>query len=214
MPVDDVAIPAPGLPATAPVAAAVGRTPRRRRRTPGVFWYWAALVALLAGGAAWVLLGVRAADMRIAAFTRVPLPQGGRITLPHAGTYVISYEAPQATRDNLPVFQVRARAVTRSLKVRLRADTSHTEYASGPVDGVAVLDLTVSGPGTVFLNGPHAPQVPGGSRLAVGGALPGFLATVMPRIGLMLAGIAGLVLIATARSWAAVRRARHPPARS
>jgi hypothetical protein len=181
--------------------------PRPARRL-GVVWYWAALLVLLAG-MAWPLLGVRATDLRIGSLQRVALPAGGRVTLPHRGSYVISYEARGAAGGHVPSFLVRARPVTRALTVSLRLDPSGDVYASGRVQGVAVLDLTVSGPGSVYLDGPGAPAAPGGSSLAVGAPLPGYQVTVLPGIGLMLLGIGGIILVATLRSWGVVKRVRY-----
>ena len=73
---DELTSPATGHPGPGTGVAAPVTRPRRVRR-PGVLWYWAALLVLLAG-MAWPLLGVRATDMRIASFQRVPLPAGGR----------------------------------------------------------------------------------------------------------------------------------------
>lgn len=190
------------------VAEARPVTVPRPVRRAGALWYWAALLVLLAG-MAWPLLGVRATDQRIASLQRVALPAGGRVVLPHAGTYVVSYEAPGAADRAVPGFRVRARPAGPSLRVSLRLDPSGDVYASGPVEGVAVLDLTVSGPGTVVLDGPGAPAVPGGSALAVGSPLPGFLVTVLPGIGLMLLGVGGIILVATLRSRGAVKRVRY-----
>ncbi len=190
------------------VAEARPVTVPRPVRRAGALWYWAALLVLLAG-MAWPLLGVRATDQRIASLQRVALPAGGRVVLPHAGTYVVSYEAPGAADRAVPGFRVRARPAGPSLRVSLRLDQSGDVYASGPVEGVAVLDLTVSGPGTVVLDGPGAPAVPGGSALAVGSPLPGFPVTVLPGIGLMLLGIGGIILVATVRSRGAVKRVRY-----
>ena len=181
--------------------------PRPARRA-GVLWYWAALVVLLAG-MAWPLLGVRATDQRIASLQRVALPAGGRVVLAHAGTYVVSYEAPGAADRAVPGFRVRARPLGASLRVSLRLDTSGGVYATGPVEGIAVLDLTASGPGAVYLDGPGAPAVPSGSALAVGSPLPGLLVTVLPGIGLMLLGVGGIILVATLRSRGAVKRVRY-----
>ncbi len=187
----------PARPVTAP----------RPARRAGALWYWVAVLVLLAG-MAWPLLGVRAADQRIASLQRVPLPAGGRVSLPHRGTYVVSYEARGAD-GHVPSFRVLARPASPALRVSLRLDTGGDVYAAGPIEGVAVLDLTVSGRGTVYLAGPRAPAVPGGSALAVGAPLPGFLVTVLPGIGLMLLGIGGIILVATLRSRGAVKRVRY-----
>ena len=181
--------------------------PRPVRRA-GALWYWAATLVLLAG-MAWPLLGVRATDQRIASLQRVALPAGGRVILPHRGTYVVSYEARGAADAPVPSFRVRARPLGPSLRVSLRLDSSGGVYATGPAEGVAVLDLTASGPGTVYLDGPAAPAVPGGSALAVGAPLPGFRVPVLPGIGLMLLGIGGIILVATVRTRGAVKRVRY-----
>jgi hypothetical protein len=175
--------------------------PRPRHRA-GLAWYWLALL---------ILLGVRATDLRIASFTRVPLPAGGRVSLPHGGTYVIDYEAAGASEGILPHFRVRARPLTPSLRVGLQVNTSDDMYGAGRIEGIAVLNLKVSGPGRVYLDGPGAPAVAGGSALAVGPGLPGFQVTVMPGIGLMLLGIGGIILTATLRSRGAVKRVRYRP---
>ena len=208
-PLDEVASPLASRSRRAVAEVRPVTVPRPGRRA-GALWYWAALLVLLAG-MAWPLLGVRAADQRIASLQRVPLPAGGRISLPHRGTYVVSYEARDAADRKVPSFRVRARPLGPSLRVGLRPDSRGDEYASGPIEGVAVLELTASGPGTVYLDGPAAPAVPGGSALAVGSPLPSFPVTVLPGIGLMLLGIGGIVLVATLRSRGAVKRVRYRP---
>ena len=181
--------------------------PRPVRRA-GALWYWAAVLVLLAG-MAWPLLGVRVTDQRIASLQRVALPAGGRVSLPHGGTYVVSYEARGAADRPVPSFRVRARPLGPSLRVSLHLDSSGGVYTSGPAEGVVVLDLTASGAGTVYLDGPAAPAVPGGSALAVGPPLPGFPVTVLPGIGLMLLGVGAVILVATVRSRGAVKRVRY-----
>jgi hypothetical protein len=205
--VDELTSPAPGLTRPAPAAFRPVTVPRPRHRA-GLAWYWLALLILLAG-MAWPLLGVRATDLKIASLTRVPLPAGGRVRLPHGGSYVINYEAAGASEGTLPHFRVRARPLTPSLRVGLQVNTSDDMYGTGRTEGIAVLNLTVSGPGTVYLDGPGAPAVAGGSALAVGPGIPGFLVTVVPGIGLMLLGIGGIILTATVRSQGAVKRVRY-----
>jgi hypothetical protein len=200
-PVSDGPVPRAQQPGTAAAPA--------RGNRPGRFWYWPAVLALCAG-VIWPLASVRATDMKIQAFQRVPLPAGGRVSLPRAGTYVISYEAPGLSDRTVPSFRVRARAVTPALKVYLLGSSSGSVYSSGPADGIAVLDLKVSRAGAVFLDGPRAPRVPGGSALAVGTALPGFMVTVMPGIGLMFLGIGGIIVVATLRSRGSLMRVRYP----
>lgn len=185
-----------------------GTAPPRRSR-PGRFWYWLAVLALCAG-IGWPLAGMRVTSMKIHALQRVPLPAGGQIALPHAGTYVISYEAAGTADGAVPSFRVRARAVTPALKPSLLGNASGTVYSSGPEEGIAVLDLKVSRAGAVFLDGPGAPRVRGGSWLAVGPALPGFMLTVMPGIGLMFFGIGAIIVVATLRSRGSLMRVRYP----
>ena len=180
-----------------------------RRSGPGRFWYWLAVLALCAG-IGWPLAGMRVTGMKIQAFQRVPLPAGGRITLPHAGIYVISYEAAGAADGTVPSFRVRARALTPALQPSLLGNASGTVYSSGPEEGIAVLDLKVSRAGAVFLDGPGAPRAPGGNWLAVGPALPGFMLTVMPGIGLMFLGIGAIIVVATLRSRGSLMRLRYP----
>lgn len=209
-----LAVPSPAPPADPPLPAtppAPGRhlDAAARQWRPAVVWYWLCLLMLIAG-IAWPVIGMRETNARIAAFQRVPLPAGGRILLPHAGMYVISYETADTPLRAIPAFRVTARQVTRGLRVRLVPDPSGAVYAAGPRQGIVVLDMKVSGPGTVMLGAPGAPASPGGSGLAVGSRLPGFVPAVVPGIALLLGGIAGIVLVATLRSRSALMRIRYP----
>lgn len=204
---DELAGPAPGAPGPDTQSYAV-MPPGRRKPRPARFWYWPAVLVILAG-LAWPLLGTRADDVRIRSFPRVALPAGGRVALPHGGTYVVYWEGEGASEGNVPAFTVRVRPVTPALTADLQTDSSGATYASGATEGAAVLYLKLSGPGTVFLSGPGAPDIPGGSALAVGSSLPSFLVTIMPGPGLMLLGIGGIVLVATLRSRGAIKRVRY-----
>lgn len=208
---DNPAGPAPGTPGPGAQRPASAAPPwRRRSRQPGQAWYWLAVLILLAG-TAWPLLGIHAANQRIAELQRVPLPAGGRVRLPRAGTYVINYEARAAVEGRAALLRVTARSVTPALRVSLLANSSGAVYTAGRHEGIAVLGLRVSRPGTVALGSRDTPAVPGRSFLAVGPALPGFMLTVMPGIGLMLLGIAGIIAVATLRSRDALMRVRYPP---
>ena len=200
--------PAPGTPGPEARPTAPPARPRPSRQ-PGIAWYWLA-AALLLAGAVWPLLGIRVTSRRIAALQRVPLPAGGRVTLRRAGTYVISYEARAHVPERLPLLRVTARPITPALRVWLLADTSGAVYAAGRDEGIAVLGLRVSRPGTVALGSPDPPAVRGASDLAVGPPLPGFMVTVMPGIGLMLLGITGIIAVATLRSRDTLMRVRYP----
>lgn len=201
--------PATAAPAGEAASAAPAAPVTRPVRRPGRLWYWLALLALCAG-IAWPLLGVRTTDMKVRALQRVPLPAGGRVVLPHAGSYVINYEAHGASEGTVPPFRVQARPLTPGLTVTLLGNSSGTFYSFGTAEGIAVLNLKVSRAGAVFLAGRGAPAVPGGSELAVGPPLPGFMLAVMPGIGLMFLGIGGIIAVATLRSRGALMRVRYP----
>jgi hypothetical protein len=178
----------------------------RTARRPGPAWYALTLLILFAG-MAWPLLGVRATDMRIAAFQRVPAAAGGDIALPRSGRYLVYYERAGTGQPPLPGFGIRARPVSPALTVRVTGPPGLNWYDSSGSEGAAVAVLTVTGPGTITLSAPGAP--PGG-QLAVGARLPSRLLVILPGIGLMLAGVAGIVLLAGLASRRGIRRVRYP----
>ena len=83
----------PGGASSPPLAGTPGASPRKMR--PDRAWYLLALAVFLCGAALLVagLLGVKG---QVDGFQRVPLPQGGQVTLVHNGSYVLYYEAPGA----------------------------------------------------------------------------------------------------------------------
>jgi hypothetical protein len=73
-------------------------------------------------GAAWLVFGISGVKGQVDAFQRVPLPQGGLISLSHNGGYVLYYEAPGAATGPLPSFNVTvAPAVPAARATSLRA---------------------------------------------------------------------------------------------
>ena len=93
----------PGGAAPPPLAGTLGTSPRKAR--PGRAWYLLALAVFL-GGAMWLVVGVVGVKGQVDAFQRVPLPQGGLVSLDHSGGYVLYYEAPGAASGQFPSFNV------------------------------------------------------------------------------------------------------------
>ena len=93
----------PGGAPPSPLADASGTSPRKAR--PGRAWYLLALAVFL-GGAALLVAGLLGVKGQVDGFQRVPLPQGGQVSLPHSGGYVLYYEAPGAASGQFPSFNV------------------------------------------------------------------------------------------------------------
>src|SRR5579864_4754790 len=76
--------------------------PQPTRIRPGRVWYLAGLALLLAG-VAWLVIGLVSLTSQINSFQRVALPTShGVISLSHAGSYVVYYEAPGVASGRLP----------------------------------------------------------------------------------------------------------------
>jgi uncharacterized membrane protein YuzA (DUF378 family) len=175
--------------------------PPAAKLRPGRAWYLVAL-ALLLGGVAWLIIGLASLTSQINAFQRVPLPTShGLVSLSHAGSYVVYYEAPGAASGTLPSFNVRIYPASAGASVRSLAPygTSVT-YTSGSRQGRAALALDVARPGRFLVIAPRAPVVAGGSDLAFGSSLAGgIVGTVVASVLLILVGLAGLVVIFVVR---------------
>jgi hypothetical protein len=162
---------------------------------PGRAWYLLAL-ALVLGGVAWLVLALGAFDSQVNSMRRVPLPQGGQVSLPHSGGYVIYYEGPGADSGTFGSFNVRISPVSPSAVVgSLHGYGATVTYAVGSHRGRAVLSLQVTRPGSFHVTIAGSP--PSGSDLAFGPSVAGSIVRiVLPTIALIGGGIAlGLVLL-------------------
>jgi len=180
----------PGGAPPSPLADASGTSPRKAR--PGRAWYLLALAVFL-GGAALLVAGLLGVKGQVDGFQRVPLPQGGQVSLPHSGGYVLYYEAPGAASGQFPSFNVTvAPASAGARATSLQPYTTDVTYGFGSRQGRAVLTLQVSHPGTFRVVATGAPTVAGGSDLAFGSSIVGGIAgTVVSGGLLMVLGVAG-----------------------
>jgi hypothetical protein len=177
-----------------PYAGAPAPQPAKIR--PGRVWYLLGL-ALLLGGVAWLVVGLVSLTSQINSFQRVALPaSGGVISLSHAGSYVVYYEAPGVGSGRLPSFNVRIDPDSAGASVRsLTPYRSSVTYSLGSRQGRAALALQVTSPGKFLVIAPAAPAVAGGSYLAFGPSIAGgIVGTVVAAVLLMLCGLAGLIV--------------------
>jgi hypothetical protein len=186
----------------APYTGPGGPAPRIR---PGRIWYLVAAVVVLAAFG-WLGLGLSSLNSKVDNFPRVPLPAGGLVSLPHAGGYVVYYEAPGASRGGIRPFNVQVAPMAPGLAVRsLASYGASVTYSFGSRQGRAVLTLDVSGPGRYRVVAASAPQ----GDLAFGSSIAGSIVSiVLPTIGLAFLGIGGLVAVAVVRG-VKTRRSRR-----
>jgi hypothetical protein len=182
---------------------------------PGRAWYLAAL-ALVLGGAAWLIVGFVSLGSQVNSFQRVALPTSGSpVSLSHTGSYVVYYEAPGAASNPLPRFQLRI--VPDSAGAALSSLTpygSSVTYSFGSREGRAALTLQVSGAGRFLVIAPGAPRVAGGSYLAFGSGIAGsIVGAVAPAIPAIILGVLGIIVIFIVRKRQILRlRAMAAPA--
>lgn len=178
--------------AGAPQPGSVGH-----RRRPGRVWYLAAVVLVLAG-AAWLVFGFVSLRGKVDAFSRVPLPAGGTVSLAHNGGYVVYYEGAGAASGHVPSFNVRIAPVAPPAAVGGPQSYAGTvSYAIGVHQGRAVLTLQVAHPGRFMVAPSGAAALAGrGSDLAFGTSIAGsIVGIVLPSIGLLFLGIAGAIAL-------------------
>jgi hypothetical protein len=186
------------FPAAGPGAGYPGMRPAARAKVrPGRVWYLAALVLLL-GGLGWLVFGLVSLNSQINSFPRVRVPTSGSpVSLSHAGSYVIYYEANGAASNPLPGFDVRIAPDSAGADVTSIAPyRSSVTYSFGSRQGRAALTLQVASPGRFLVIAPAAPSVAGGSDLAFGtGIVSGIVGIAVPATLAMLVGISGLIVI-------------------
>jgi hypothetical protein len=195
---------ADGGPDAVPPAA-----PRAKIR-PGRIWYLAGLLVFL-GGAAWLVVGLVSVFSHVNAFARVAVPAGGQVSLDHTGGYVIYYEGPGAQAGRIPPFQVRVTPASVGAAVRSLAPYGGSlTYSNGSHQGSAVLTLQVTHPGRFTVETPGGTNLPTGSDLAFGDSFGGGLVgSIVGGVLLILAGLAGLIVIFIIRI-VGTNRARSP----
>jgi hypothetical protein len=191
----------------------------RHRVRPGRVWYLAAVVLVLAG-VAWLVFGFVSLRGKVDAFSRVPLPAGGTVSLTHSGGYVVYYEGAGAASGHIPRFNVRIAPVAPPATVGgLQSYAGAVSYTIGVHQGRAVLTLQVLHPGRFLVAPSGASALAGtGSDLAFGTSIAGsIVGIVLPSIGLIFLGIAGAVVLFIIRL-TRTRRVRaqgnQPPAHS
>jgi hypothetical protein len=173
-----------------------GTSAGRPRVRPGRIWYLAAVVLFLAG-VAWLVYGFVSLSSRVDAFSRVPLPGGGTVTLDHSGGYVVYYEGAGATTGQIPGFIVRIAPASPPAGVgSLRPYGASVTYSIGAHQGRAVLTFEVVHPGRFLVEPSGATAVTGGSDLAFGSSIAGgIVGTVVLSIGLIFLGIAAAIVL-------------------
>jgi hypothetical protein len=200
----------PGAPPP-PFAGTPGTSPRRTR--PGRAWYLLALVVFLSG-AVWLIFGILGVKGQVDGFQRVPLPQGGLVSLQHSGGYVLYYEAPGAASGQFPSFNVTIVPASSSARAQsLEPYTADVNYSFGSRQGRAVLTLQISHPGTFRVVTTGAPTVAGGSDLAFGTTIAGgIVGTVLISVLLIGLGIVGGIALFVVRLTSRRAQMRVPPA--
>jgi hypothetical protein len=169
--------------------------PARRSR---LALLWLALpIAVLLGGVAWMVTGLVGISNQVNSLQRVPFPGHGEVSLPHSGSYVVYFEGPGASFGRVPSGNINVRPLTPGAAAKgLTPYSSSVKYSLGGHSGVAVDSLSISGPGR-FLVETTAQSAPPGSDIAVGGSIGGsIVATVVPGVILLLAGIGGTIVTA------------------
>jgi hypothetical protein len=176
---------------------------------PGRVWYWVALAAFLAG-VAWTVIALVVIFGRVNSFPRVPDPGQGVISLTHSGGYVIYYEGPGASSGDVPAGHVSVTALSASAAVQsITPFSGSLTYQIGSREGRAVAHLQIAAPGR-FLVQARSSGAPPGSHLAIGSNLVGgIVVAVVPSVVLILAAIAGAVVVAVVRH-TRIQRARRP----
>jgi len=202
----------PGAPPP-PFAGTLATSPWKTR--PGRAWYLLALAVFLSG-AAWLIFGLLGVKGQVDSFQRVPLPQGGLVSLQHSGGYVLYYEAPGAASGQFPSFNVTIVPASPAARAQsLRPYAADVNYSFGHRQGRAVLTLQVSHPGTFRVVTTGAPTVAGGSDLAFGSTIAGgIVGTVLISVLLIVLGIAGGIALFVVRLTSRRTQLRVPPAES
>jgi len=188
-----------------PLAGTPGAAPRTVR--PGRAWYLLALAVFL-GGAALLVAGLLGVKGQVDGFQRVPLPQGGQVTLGHNGSYVLYYEAPGAASGQIPNFNVTVAPASAGARAKsLQPYATDLNYSFGSRQGRAVLTLQLSHPGTFRVVATGASAVAGGSDLAFGPSIAGGIAGTAVTGGLLMAlGVAGGITVFVIRYTRTARR--------
>ena len=196
--------PGDGGPGAVPLAA----PPAKIR--PGRIWYLVGLLVFL-GGVAWLVVGLVSVFSHVNSFARVAVPAGGQVSLDHSGGYVIYYEGPGAQSGQIPAFQVQVTPASAGAAVRSLAPYNGSlTYSNGSHQGSAVLTLQVTHPGRFTVETPGGTGLPAGSDLAFGDSFGGGLvASIVGGVLLILAGLAGLIVIFIIRI-VKTNRARSP----
>jgi hypothetical protein len=186
------------FPAAGPGVGYPGMQPAGRAKVqPGRVWYLAPLVLLL-GGVGWLVFGLVSLNSQINSFPRVSVPTSGSpVSLSHAGSYVIYYEADGAASNPLPGFDVRIAPDSAGADVTSIAPYGlSVTYSFGSRQGHAALTLQIASPGRFLVIAPSAPSVAGGSDLAFGTRIvSGIVGIAVPAALAMLIGISGLIVI-------------------
>ena len=169
--------------------------PARRSR---LSMLWLALpIAVIIGGALWMVFGFIGLNNQVNSLQRVPFPGQGEVTLPHSGSYVVYYEGPGASHGIVPAGDINVKHLTPGATAKsITPYSANVQYSLGGHSGVAIDTLTISGSGK-FLVETTAQNAPAGGDIAIGASIGGsIVATVVPGVILLLAGIGGTIVTA------------------
>jgi len=183
---------APAPLAQAPTTVDPGQIRPRRS------WYWLVLAPVLASFA-WVAVVLVLIDGAVNSFQRVPAQGTGEVSL-RSGRYVIYYEAPGPFIGPASAGHVDVRPLSGSGAVgRMTGYSGSLTYSLGSHHGTAVLVVQISRPGRFLIRATSSPAVRG-ARLAIGPSITGWIwVGVLPATGLILAGLAFVIVIAVMR---------------
>jgi hypothetical protein len=177
----------------------------RQPRQPSLLWLIPG-VAILIGGAAWLVVGLVGLSNQVNALQRVPYPGQGQVTLAHSGRYVIYYEGIGAQTGNVPQGQIDVRSLSASATApTLSPYMNNLSYTFGSRSGTAVETLQIAQPGTYQVTA-TSDTAPPGADLAIGPSFAGSLVTtIVGSVLVILAGIAALVVVLARRGVARKR---------
>lgn len=161
-------------------------------------WYWVALAAALAGFAwAGVMLVLLVGEVN--SFQRVPVQGTGQVSL-QSGQYVIYYETPESFSGFVPTGHLNVTPLSGSGAVgRISGFSGSLTYSTGSRHGTAVAEVQITQPGRFLVQSTSSPAVQG-ARLAIGPSIARWVwLTALPALGLVLGGIAVLIVVAVMR---------------
>jgi hypothetical protein len=163
---------------------------RRRHRRGN--WLWALAIILVAAvAAAPVIVAVVYTTNSVNALARVPLPEGGLVTLTHAGGNVIYYEDNGSGSSGgagfVPGFDLTITPVSAGADVADLTAGGNSSYSFGSHNGTEVFTVQVTHPGQFRVSVTDPVGSLAGADLAIGPGVP---------VGLFIVGVAATILLA------------------